>query len=82
MAFTVRTSCHLVNPLIHRLTTRYDPGVDGLIWYWLSSDVMTVTVGVRGGYIIETPPIVRRFKGQKITALIGWMRQQKGFVME
>ncbi len=56
--------------------------MDGLIWYWLSSEVMTVTVGVRGGYIIETPPIVRRFKGQKITALIGWMRQQKGFVME
>jgi len=47
--------------------------------YWLTCEEFTVTVEVSGSVITVTPPIVRRFRGQPIGALISWMRQMPGF---
>lgn len=45
----------------------------------LSSKRMTVLVRVRGQTIVDGPPIVRRFKGQPVRNLMGWMAKQGGF---
>lgn len=36
---------------------------------------MTVCVDVKNGIIIETPPIVKKFKGQPLTNLINWLKK-------
>lgn len=49
-------------------------------WVWLSTERMTVVVRVDDDGIIKvTPPIVRKFLGQPVDNLIGWMKQQPGF---
>ena len=48
--------------------------------YWLSTERMTVVVDADArGVIVWAPPIVRRFVGQPLDNLIGWMRRQPGF---
>ena len=49
---------------------------------WLSSKAMTVQVDHDDdNVIIEAAPIVRKFRGQPMLALINWMRRQGGFKM-
>lgn len=50
--------------------------------WWLSSRAMTVGVETRAGRIVTAPPIVRRFIGQHIDALRGWMGRQRGYAEE
>ena len=50
-------------------------------WYYLSNRKYTVAVKVRNGWIIDSPPIVRKFRGQTINNLINWMRRFKGFTI-
>jgi hypothetical protein len=53
------------------------------MWYWLSSNRMTVGVEVDEDDIIEdTPPIVRKFRGQPLANLARWMGWQGGFRMQ
>jgi hypothetical protein len=57
--------------------------------YWLSSKAMTieVTVGRDGkGYnnqklVTDAPPIARKFIGQPLGSLVGWMQKQGDFEM-
>ena len=45
-------------------------------WYYLTSEKMTVCVGVDANLIItQTPPVVWRFKGQPLINLANWMRK-------
>ena len=58
--------------------------------YWLSSERMTISVEVEVSYengfdeemVVWTPPIARKFIGQPLGNLIGWMTKQGGFRME
>lgn len=50
--------------------------------YTLSSMAMTVGVTTKDGKIIEAPPIVRKFIGQPVDSLIGWMTKQGGLRVE
>jgi len=51
-----------------------------MTWWWLSSEKMTVGVGIDEREIVrEGPPIVRRFIGQPSRNLGAWMRRQGGF---
>lgn len=51
--------------------------------YWLSSFKMTVSADVdEKGIITRTAPITRKFEGQHISNLIGWMKKQGGFKMD
>ncbi len=51
--------------------------------YWLSSEKMTVLVKTdENETIIDSPPIVKRFRGQAIRNLVRWMRTQGGFRAE
>lgn len=57
---------------------------DGLIHptrtlWWISTQRMTVGVLVFDETVMEAPPIVRKFIGQSINALRGWMRKQPGY---
>ena len=45
---------------------------DEVIWWWLSSERMTVLVGTVDGFVVKTPPIVKKFRGQSITDLAAW----------
>jgi len=48
--------------------------------YWVSSKKMTISVDVDAeDIIIDTPPIVQKFKGQPLDNLIRWMKKQGGF---
>ena len=49
--------------------------------YWLSSRKMTIAVRVEV-VIVEAPPIARKFIGQPLENLVGWMTRQGGFRME
>lgn len=52
-------------------------------WWWLSTERMTVTVGVDDEGVVRTaPPIVRKFIGQHVSRLTAWMRKQPGFRSE
>jgi hypothetical protein len=50
--------------------------------YFLSSRAMTVGVTTKDGKIIEGPPIVRKFIGQPLTNLIGWMTKHGDLQVE
>lgn len=51
--------------------------------WWLSSAKMTVGATVdEGGIVVDGPPIVRRFVGQRLERLVGWMRKQGGLRIE
>jgi len=53
------------------------------MWVWFSTTRMTVGVEVdQDGVVVSTPPIVRRFKGQRAIQLERWLRRQPGFRME
>jgi hypothetical protein len=48
--------------------------------WWLSSAKMTVRVTVdRSARVIAGPPIVKRFVGQPLVRLMGWMMRQGEF---
>jgi len=48
--------------------------------FWLSSRKMTMGVDTDDkGIIINSAPIVRKFKGQHIKNLVKWMKKQGGF---
>lgn len=52
-------------------------------FWWLSSHKMTFSVGVNDSNIIVDPaPIIKKFKGQPLNNLIGWMKKQGGFRSE
>lgn len=51
-------------------------------WYWMSSEKMTVGVGVVDGIIRRAAPIVYKFRGQPLENLERWMRGHGGFEME
>lgn len=51
-------------------------------WIYLSSKRMTVAVRSKAGVVCEAPPIVRRFIGQPLGDLMGWMSKQPGFRWE
>lgn len=46
------------------------------MWVWLSNKRMTIAVRIVDGRIVETPPIVRAFKGQPTKNLVRWMMWQ------
>jgi hypothetical protein len=49
-------------------------------WFWFSTTRMTVTVRTnKAGIIVESPPITRKFLGQPIGNLRGWLKKQPGF---
>lgn len=51
--------------------------------HYLSSRKMTVLVDVNSrDEIVSAPPIVRKFVGQSLDALVRWMKKQGGFVHE
>ena len=50
--------------------------------WWLSSRSMTVCVTVEGGYITRGPAIVRRFVGQPLGNLTGWLVRQGGLIVK
>jgi hypothetical protein len=51
-----------------------------MITFWLSSKKMTIGVDTdEKGIIIDSAPIVRKFRGQHIKNLVSWMRRQGGF---
>ena len=51
--------------------------------FFLSSRKMTVGVHVDPkDRIVKAPPIVRKFVGQPLSNLTGWMQQQGDFRME
>lgn len=53
------------------------------MWIWFSTARMTVGVEVdHNGVIVGTPPIIRRFRGQRAIQLERWLRRQPGFRME
>jgi len=50
--------------------------------YWLSSNKMTVIVDIDDdGIIVYGSPIVRKFLGQPLLNLIGWMERQGGLLL-
>ena len=49
---------------------------------YLSTERMTVLVESEAGVITNAPPIVRKFVGQRLSALERWMRKQPGFKRE
>lgn len=49
------------------------------MWYWLSSNKMTVGVMAKEGIIVISAPIVYKFRGQPLFNLVEWMRQQGDF---
>lgn len=52
--------------------------IDG-VWYYMSSRKMTIAILCENGRIVYSPPIVRRFIGQELVNLVGWMEKQGGF---
>ena len=48
---------------------------------WLSSLRMTVGISVVDGIIVDAAPVVRKFVGQRLRNLVGWMQQHGGFKM-
>jgi hypothetical protein len=52
--------------------------------YWLTNKYMTIGVRVENDVIVETPPVIKRFRGQHLANLIGWMQNMDpaGFRME
>jgi len=42
---------------------------------WLSNKRMTVFAQINNETIMDTSPIIRKFKGQKIANLVNWMRR-------
>jgi hypothetical protein len=48
-------------------------------WWWLTSKRMTITVRTLDNMIVQTPPIVRKFRGAPISNLTRWMHTQGGF---
>lgn len=49
------------------------------LWLWLSTERMTVGVAVDdNGIIVQAPPIVAKFKGQTVAALLKWIGRQPG----
>lgn len=49
------------------------------MWCWLSTEKMTVLVRVDNDVIVEAPPVVRKFVGQRFSNLTNWMNKQPGF---
>ena len=44
---------------------------------WLSTPKMTVRVRTdRNGVIVDAAPVVRKFVGQSLGRLVGWLRKQ------
>jgi hypothetical protein len=51
--------------------------------WWLSSEKMTVSIEVGEDSIVrDASPIARKFQGQPLANLVGWMRKQGGLRME
>ena len=46
--------------------------------WWISCHRMTVFVGTENGGIVEAAPIVRRFIGQPLSNLTGWLGRRFG----
>lgn len=53
--------------------------MDELERWWLSSEKMTIAVTIKGGMVVESAPIARKFIGQPAKSLGAWMRKQGGF---
>lgn len=47
--------------------------------WWLSSRRMTVFVMTKDDTIIDGPPIIRKFIGQPLDNLRGWIQRQGGY---
>ena len=48
--------------------------------YWLSTEKLTVRVATNEeGRLVETAPVVRRFKGQHIDNLRSWLKTFPGY---
>lgn len=45
-------------------------------WWWLSTAKWTCAVSTRGHMIADTPPLLRKFKGQPISNLMRWARSR------
>ncbi len=53
--------------------------MEGEIYYWVSSSRITILVKVGiDNLILDTPPIARKFIGQRFENLIKWMARQGG----
>lgn len=52
-------------------------------WYWVSTVRMTCAVAVdtRTSLIIDTAPILWKFRGQPLDNLLRWMGRQSGFTL-
>jgi hypothetical protein len=61
----------------HPYPLPYPPSADG--WYWLSTERMTVAVRIERTKVVDAPPIVRKFIGQRALNLIRWLASQDGF---
>jgi hypothetical protein len=46
---------------------------------WISTNKMTVLAVSQGGYLVDGPPIIRKFIGQPMDNLMKWMKKQDGF---
>jgi len=57
--------------------------VSGGIFYWISSNRITILVEFNpDGTIRDAPPIARKFIGQPLENLIKWMAKQGGLQVE
>ena len=51
------------------------------VW-WYSNVSMTVRVVESDGKVVDAAPVVRKFIGQPLSALRGWMEKKGGFMSE
>lgn len=50
--------------------------------WWLSTNRMTFWVRVENGFVVDTAPIAKKFRGQPFSNLEGWLRRQGGYRKE
>ena len=47
--------------------------------YWLSTRHMTFWARVENGFVVDTAPIAKKFRGRPFERLEGWLRRQGGY---
>jgi hypothetical protein len=43
-------------------------------WIWANRNVVTVSFDVKNGIITDTPPILKKFRGQPVIKLYNWLK--------